>query len=214
MSPVCISMSSWALPLTRLACGALWADRWWGRVVGITCTSLAQSVSFNKYLCLDLNGFWEAPMEWGQQEGREAKWTLLLECAEKFCYIHPGPVHAGQDDGEPSHKGRTRAYEQNCELGVGEGQEVGRGGGLTTDRSGLVRREGESSSKSRFARMSQRSHSSEAPTGCVCVCVCVYDTERENKVLMFWCTDGQPDTKRQALSMLLCRQERGLRSQN
>ena len=58
---------------------------------------------------------------------------------------------------------------------------------LTTDRSGLVGREGESSSISRFARMSLRSHSSEAPTGCVCVCVCVCMRQRER--IRYWCSD-------------------------
>lgn len=58
----------------------------------------------------------EASMGGGRQNGPYS-WSVLRSSA-----IHPGPVHAGQDDGEPSHKGRTREYEQNCELGVGQGQ--------------------------------------------------------------------------------------------
>ena len=65
-----------------------------------------------------------------------------MECAEKLCSIHPGHVHAGQDRGELSHKGRTRECEGSCELAVGAGPVAWKRRGLTTDSSGLVRKEG------------------------------------------------------------------------
>lgn len=48
--------------------------------------------------------------------------ALPLECAEMPFWEHTWPVWARQGDGEPSHKERSRQYQQSSGVGMGLGQ--------------------------------------------------------------------------------------------